>query len=179
MGPPSQHGPRSGMYIGRPPRQVLVLDEAELRLSYGQPSHRMARQASMAPAEACIFLPGRVQVLVLDEADLLLSYGYEEDLQLIAPQVGGAEGRAAQEWVVQGWVTWRVGCGAVACAAPSRCRIASKQHGCRIPLRTGHCSHGWHGPSPLLPPASLAHLSALLPPATLPCHRSRAPASAC
>ena len=26
-------------------------------------------------------------MLVLDEADLLLSYGYEEDLQLIAPQV--------------------------------------------------------------------------------------------
>jgi ATP-dependent RNA helicase DDX56/DBP9 len=26
-------------------------------------------------------------MLVLDEADLLLSYGYEDDLQLIAPQV--------------------------------------------------------------------------------------------
>ena len=36
----------------------------------------------------------RLQMLVLDEADLLLSYGYEEDLQLIAPQVwkGGGGG---------------------------------------------------------------------------------------
>ncbi|GLI58556.1 hypothetical protein VaNZ11_000303 [Volvox africanus] len=32
-------------------------------------------------------LSSRLAVLVLDEADLLLSYGYEEDLQLLAPQV--------------------------------------------------------------------------------------------
>ncbi|GAX72585.1 hypothetical protein CEUSTIGMA_g41.t1 [Chlamydomonas eustigma] len=32
-------------------------------------------------------LQARLQMLVLDEADLLLSYGYEDDLQLIAPQV--------------------------------------------------------------------------------------------
>lgn len=32
-------------------------------------------------------LEQRLQVLVLDEADLLLSYGYEEDVQLLAPQV--------------------------------------------------------------------------------------------
>ncbi|KAG2498899.1 hypothetical protein HYH03_003090 [Edaphochlamys debaryana] len=32
-------------------------------------------------------LSSRLGVLVLDEADLLLSYGYEEDLQLLAPQI--------------------------------------------------------------------------------------------
>ena len=42
------------------------------------------RDGALTPA----MLAGRLQMLVLDEADLLLSYGYEEDLQLIAPQVG-------------------------------------------------------------------------------------------
>lgn len=32
-------------------------------------------------------------MVVLDEADLLLSYGYEEDLQALAPMVGGAAAR--------------------------------------------------------------------------------------
>jgi hypothetical protein len=32
-------------------------------------------------------LAASLQMLILDEADLLLSYGYEEDLQLLAPQV--------------------------------------------------------------------------------------------
>jgi ATP-dependent RNA helicase DDX56/DBP9 len=32
-------------------------------------------------------LSASLQMLILDEADLLLSYGYEDDLQLLAPQV--------------------------------------------------------------------------------------------
>ena len=41
------------------------------------------REGFLSPAT----LQEHLQMLVLDEADLLLSYGYEEDLQLIAPQV--------------------------------------------------------------------------------------------
>ncbi|KAG2453496.1 hypothetical protein HYH02_001716 [Chlamydomonas schloesseri] len=43
-----------------------------------------ALREGLLPAAA---LASRLAVLVLDEADLLLSYGYEEDLQLLAPQV--------------------------------------------------------------------------------------------
>ncbi|KAG2439321.1 hypothetical protein HXX76_004680 [Chlamydomonas incerta] len=43
-----------------------------------------ALREGLLPAAA---LSARLAVLVLDEADLLLSYGYEEDLQLLAPQV--------------------------------------------------------------------------------------------
>ncbi|PNW75448.1 hypothetical protein CHLRE_12g526850v5 [Chlamydomonas reinhardtii] len=43
-----------------------------------------ALREGLLPAAA---LTSRLAVLVLDEADLLLSYGYEEDLQLLAPQV--------------------------------------------------------------------------------------------
>lgn len=32
-------------------------------------------------------LTNKLKMLILDEADLLLSYGYEEDLQILAPQV--------------------------------------------------------------------------------------------
>jgi ATP-dependent RNA helicase DDX56/DBP9 len=35
-------------------------------------------------------------MVVLDEADLLLSYGYEEDLQALAPMVGGAAERGGR-----------------------------------------------------------------------------------
>ncbi len=43
-------------------------------------------------------LGARLQMLVLDEADLLLSYGYEEDLQLLAPQVGRGGGGGCGLW---------------------------------------------------------------------------------
>lgn len=45
----------------------------------------MALREGLLPGS---LLASRLAVLVLDEADLLLSYGYEEDLQLLAPQVG-------------------------------------------------------------------------------------------
>lgn len=37
-------------------------------------------------------------MLILDEADLLLSYGYEDDLRLLAPQVGTAVWRRGPLW---------------------------------------------------------------------------------
>ena len=49
----------------------------------------------------------RLLMLILDEADLLLSYGYEEDLQLIAPQVRfeGLSSLTDDGGGAQGW--WR------------------------------------------------------------------------
>jgi hypothetical protein len=47
------------------------------------------RRAANGPASPpAARTPPPPQVLVLDEADLLLSYGYEDDLRLLAPQVG-------------------------------------------------------------------------------------------
>lgn len=64
--------------------QVLVLDEADLLLSYGISNCAQFQYFELSDLPCC---PSK-QVLVLDEADLLLSYGYEEDVQQLAPQVG-------------------------------------------------------------------------------------------
>lgn len=88
-------------------------------------------------------LASRLVMLVLDEADLLLSYGYEEDLQLLAPQVRQAPGLQLEiciTYILVHTVVFVLPAFNVNCISASEFRQADWQAG-RTYARTFHLFH--------------------------------------